>query len=158
LARVVVHEEVLPAPPAEVFPLLHTPSAIRLWWGASRAVVLPREGGAWAASWGRSEDRPDYQSTGMIAAFEPPNLLRLKPWRTHGAFGGAPFDDPMALEFTLEEHPRGTLLRVLQEGIPDDRRADDFHAACLAGWAETLAGLRSHLEAREADTGQPSGT
>jgi hypothetical protein len=40
--------------------LLVTPSAIRAWWGAARAIVLAQENGAWAAAWGADEDRPDY--------------------------------------------------------------------------------------------------
>jgi uncharacterized protein YndB with AHSA1/START domain len=45
-----VHEELLPADAARLFALLHTPSAIRGWWGAARAVVMAQEGGMWAAA------------------------------------------------------------------------------------------------------------
>jgi uncharacterized protein YndB with AHSA1/START domain len=36
-----------------VFSYLHTRSAIRAWWGAARAIVIPRQGGTWTAAWGR---------------------------------------------------------------------------------------------------------
>lgn len=41
----------LPVSPTEVFELLHTPSAIRHWWGAARAIVLAQPGGIWTATW-----------------------------------------------------------------------------------------------------------
>jgi uncharacterized protein YndB with AHSA1/START domain len=55
-----VHEIALPTDPERVFSLLVTPSAIRQWWGADRAIVLAQENGTWAAAWGADEDRPDY--------------------------------------------------------------------------------------------------
>ena len=36
-----VHEEEFPVPAEQLFALLLTPSAIRGWWGASAAIVLP---------------------------------------------------------------------------------------------------------------------
>ncbi len=38
-----VHEGVFPAAPDRLFALLHTPNAIRAWWGAARANVLAEE-------------------------------------------------------------------------------------------------------------------
>lgn len=45
-----IHAEELPAAPERVFALLHTPSAIRQWWSAARAIVLAQPGGMWIAS------------------------------------------------------------------------------------------------------------
>jgi uncharacterized protein YndB with AHSA1/START domain len=45
---------------AAVFRLLLTPSAIREWWGVSRDIVTPEQGGIWVAAWGEDEDDPDY--------------------------------------------------------------------------------------------------
>lgn len=59
-ARQHIHEEVFPATPEQLFALLHTPSAIRGWWGAARAIILPKEGGVWIGAWGEDEDLPDY--------------------------------------------------------------------------------------------------
>jgi uncharacterized protein YndB with AHSA1/START domain len=53
------HEELFPATPVLLFALLHTPSAIRGWWGAARAIVIPKEGGIWCATWGADEDAPE---------------------------------------------------------------------------------------------------
>ncbi len=56
-----VHEETFPVAPAQLFAVLHTPSAIRQWWGAARAIVLPEPGGLWAAAWGDAEDDPLFE-------------------------------------------------------------------------------------------------
>ena len=67
------HEITLNAQPDRVFALLHTPSAIRQWWGAARAVVIAKPGGTWAAAWGDDEDDPDYVTTATMTVFEPPS-------------------------------------------------------------------------------------
>ena len=50
-----IHEIELTETPEEVFSLLLTPSAMREWWSAARAIVIPNEGGIWAAAWGGDE-------------------------------------------------------------------------------------------------------
>jgi uncharacterized protein YndB with AHSA1/START domain len=39
-----VHEEIFDAEPETLFALLHTPSAIRQWWGASHVLVTSKPG------------------------------------------------------------------------------------------------------------------
>lgn len=58
--RTHVHEEVFASSADRVFALLHTPSAIRQWWGAASAIVVPERGGLWAAAWGLNEDAPEF--------------------------------------------------------------------------------------------------
>src|SRR3972149_7822260 len=67
-----VCETELDASPETVFQLLITPSAIREWWQASRAIVDAREGGVWGAAWGSSEDDPDYTGFYRIPPPAPP--------------------------------------------------------------------------------------
>jgi uncharacterized protein YndB with AHSA1/START domain len=69
-----VHEESFEVAPDEMFDLLITPSAIRRWWGASRAIVDAREGGVWTAAWG-DEDDPDHVSTATLVEFDPPRTV-----------------------------------------------------------------------------------
>ena len=46
--------------PQTAFDALLTPSAIRQWWSANRAIVHAVEGGIWMAAWGEQEDAPEY--------------------------------------------------------------------------------------------------
>jgi len=47
-----IHEEIFDADPQTLFALLHTPSAIRQWWGASHLIVDSKPGGVWVGLWG----------------------------------------------------------------------------------------------------------
>jgi uncharacterized protein YndB with AHSA1/START domain len=141
----------LPLSPGETFSLLVTPSAIRGWWGAARAIVLPREGGVWAAAWGDSEDDPDYLTEARIAVFNPPRRLRLSGFRYHAKSGLLPFPSELLVtEFDVTPTRSGSLLTVVQSGFPDDAAADSFYAGCERGWQDTFEGIRLFAEARRA--------
>jgi uncharacterized protein YndB with AHSA1/START domain/catechol 2,3-dioxygenase-like lactoylglutathione lyase family enzyme len=146
--RTHVHEEVFPAGPEAVFALLHTPSAIRAWWSAHRAIVMPQPGGVWAATWGASEDDPDYVTAATIAEFDPPRRLVLTDYRYRAATGPLPFDAEFVTTFEVEPAPDGALLRVSQAGFPVAAAADDFYLACQRGWRDTFAGIRRYLAAQ----------
>ena len=140
-----VHEEAFPVPPEELFALLHTPGAIRRWWGAARAIVLAESGGTWAATWGPSEDDPDYVTVANIRAFDPPRRMVLTNYRYRSRTGPLPFDADFVTEFVVAPHPDGSVLRVSQDGFPLDPAADEFYAACEKGWRDTFAGIRSYI-------------
>ena len=137
-----VHEEVFPVPPEKLFPLLHTPSAIRQWWGAARAIVLPERGGVWTATWGGSEDDPDYVTMATIREFEPPSRLVLSDYRYRARSGPLPFRADFVTEFLVAPHPEGSTLRVCQDGFPAGPEADEFYSACGDGWRNTFTGIR----------------
>lgn len=140
-----VHEEAFPAEPEQVFSLLHTPSAIRQWWGASRAIVLPQANGTWAAVWGSQEDDPDYVTIAAIKVFEPPRRLLLTDYRYLAKNGPLPFEANFETEFLVLPHPDGAILRVTQDGFPAGPEGDDFFAGCQTGWCNTFAGIRAFL-------------
>lgn len=140
-----VHEEAFPAAPEQLFALLYTPSAIRAWWGAARAVVLPEAGGLWAAAWGESEDDPEYITVATIREFEPPRRMVLADYRYRSKTEPLPFQAQFVTEFSVASHPDGSLLRVCQDGFPVEREADGFYAACEQGWQTTFAGIRRLL-------------
>jgi uncharacterized protein YndB with AHSA1/START domain len=142
-----VHEESFAALPEELFALLITPSAIRSWWSAARAIVLPQQGGVWTATWGADEDAPDYVSSATILAFEPPRRLVLGNYRYHAKTGPLPFEADFQTEFLIIPQGNETILRVTQDGFPAERVADEFYAACERGWRDTFAGIRRHLSA-----------
>jgi uncharacterized protein YndB with AHSA1/START domain len=140
-----VHEETFAVDPERLFALLHTPSAIRQWWGAARAVVLGESGGTWAAAWGDDEDDPDYVTVATIREFEAPRRMVLADYRYRAREGQLPFEADFVTEFTVEPRAEGSRLRVCQDGFPADPAADEFYAACETGWVETFAGIRRYL-------------
>jgi len=143
--RAHVHEETFPAAPEALFALLHTPSAIRGWWGAARAVVVPEAGGAWSAAWGADEDAPDYTTCATIRAFEPPRRMVLADYRYRAKSGPLPFQADFVTEFRVEPRSGGALLRVTQSGFPCGPEGESFLAGCERGWRDTFAGIRRHL-------------
>ena len=136
------------APPDFVFALLHTPSAIRAWWSASRAIVIAEERGSWAAAWGADEDRPDYVTSATIAVFEPPRRMVLGDYRYAARTGPLPFRAEFTTEFNVAPTRDGSRLTVTQSGFPVAPAADDFYRACEKGWQETLESIRRHVAAR----------
>ena len=135
----------LRASPERLFQILHTPSAIRKWWMAERAVVVAKPGGLWAAAWG-PEDDPDYVSAATIRVFDPPRRMLLTDTLYFAKQGQPPFEARMTLDFIVEPHPRGSLLKVIQDGFPAESIADEFYAACEVGWKNTLESIRTFVE------------
>lgn len=140
-----IHEEDFPVPAADLFALLHTPTAICGWWSASTAIVIPEKGGIWAAAWGDDPDAPDYISTFTIAEFDPPKRMLLTDARYLAKAGQPPFEAKITAEFTVTPSPGGSLLKVVQDGFPAHPAADDFYLACETGWKNTFAGIRKYL-------------
>ncbi len=147
-----VHEEHFPAAPDWLFGILCTPSAIRAWWGASRAIVVAETNGLWAAQWGESEDEPEYVTVATIRVFEPPRRLVLGDYRYRARSGPLPFRADFTTEFLVTPSPGGALLRVTQAGFPEGPEADAFFAGCQEGWRNTFAGIRAMAEARQRHT------
>jgi uncharacterized protein YndB with AHSA1/START domain len=143
--RAHLHEEVFSTSPERLFALLHTPSAIRGWWSAARAVVLPEPGGLWAAAWGESEDDPDYLTVATLRVFEPPRRMVLADYRYRAQSGPLPFQADFVTTFEVVPHSEGAVLRVTQDGFPCTPEGEAFYAACEQGWRDTFAGIRAYL-------------
>lgn len=143
--RTHTQQEVFTTSAEALFALLHTPSAIRQWWGASTAIVQPEPGGVWAATWGEDEDEPDYVTSATLEVFDPPSRMVLSEYRYSALEGPLPFDADFVTEFIVEPHPDGAVLRVSQSGFPCTPEGDEFYAACEQGWRETFAGIRRYL-------------
>ncbi|HEX6124330.1 MAG TPA: SRPBCC domain-containing protein [Pyrinomonadaceae bacterium] len=150
-----IHEESFDVTLDQMFKLLVTPSAIREWWGASRVIVMAREGGVWTAAWG-DEDDPDYISTATLIEYDPPRKLVMKYGEYYAKSGSLPFKfaDDAVTRFTIEPAGSGCTLRVEQTGFPCDPVADDFYAACETGWKNTFEGIRNFLNKSTTDTAQ----
>ena len=135
----------LPVNPSRVFELLITPSAIRGWWGADRAIVAAAEGGTWVAAWGSEENNPDYVTAAAIRIFDPPRRLVLDDYRYYARSGQPPFEAEMTTEFIVEESPNGATLRIIQDGFPVEAVADEFYFACETGWKNTFHNIKQYL-------------
>lgn len=140
-----VHMESFPVGCERLFSILHTPSAIRGWWGAAQAIVLARPGGTWAATWSTDEDNPDYITVATIRDFDPPRRMVLTDYRYWAKSGPLRFRADFVTEFLVAPQGDGATLRVTQDGFPTGPEADEFYAACERGWRETFAGIRQFL-------------
>ena len=140
-----VHEEIFNTDPETLFGLLHTPSAIRQWWGASHAIVNPKQGGVWVGAWGE-EDSPEFITAGRMSVFDPPKRIVFSDSEYFARSGPLPFAANLTSEFTVNPiGPGKTLLRVVQDGFPTDPVADEFYAGCERGWRDTFEGIRRYL-------------
>lgn len=146
--RAHIHEEVFNTTPEKLFELLHTPSAIRQWWSADRAIVMPEPGGLWAAAWGSAEDEPDYLTIATMTVFEPPNRILLTDYKYSAKDEPLPFEAEFTNEFIVTAHEDGASLKVIQDGFPAGPEGDDFLAGCEKGWTDTFAGIRRFLESQ----------
>lgn len=140
-----IHEEPFGVSAESMFHALITPSAIREWWGASKAIVIAERGGVWIAAWGEDENDSDYISSFKIQQFEPPRRMLLGDGKYQSRDGQPPFEMNMTTEFTVEPINNGCILRIVQDGFPTDESADDFFDACVIGWKNTFDGLRRYF-------------
>ena len=140
------HQESFGVSVERLFMLLHTPSCIRKWWQAHRAIVISQTGGIWAAAWGDNEDSPDFISTATIRVFEPPRRLVLADYRQFAKTGPLPFQADFVTEFCVTPIDAGASLRIVQDGFPMTHDADEFFEACRIGWLNTFEGIRKYLD------------
>ncbi len=150
------HQIELPAAPEEVFALLLTPSAIRNWWSANRAVVLAQENGVWAAVWGDDEDDPDYITVAKIEVFDPPRRMIWTDQRYYTKSGPLPFKADFKIEFTVQPTATGAILHVTQDGFPAESVADEFYAACEKGWYDTFESIKKFVTNSSTSNSSPS--
>jgi uncharacterized protein YndB with AHSA1/START domain len=143
-----IYQIEVPVSPESAFAILHTPTAICEWWNASRAIVIAETNGVWVAAWG-PEDDPDYVSAATIAGFDPPRRLKLVDFKYHARSGALPFSaSDLTTEFTVAPSAGGSLLRVVQDGFPTDKVADEFYKGCEIGWHTTLENIRQYFSAK----------
>lgn len=136
--------------PHEMFDMLITPSAIRGWFGASKAIVEPREGGSWITSWGESEHDSDHVNSFKILEFEPPKRMLLGSGR-YFAESNWPLETNITTELIVEPQPTGCVLRITQELDPADPLLDDYFDACVAGWQNVFEGIRNYLHVKSTE-------
>jgi uncharacterized protein YndB with AHSA1/START domain len=135
-------ELILPAPPERVWTALTRADQLSAWFGTEASVDL-RPGGEVTFRWDGSTG-PRGATRGVIETVEPPNRF---------AFRWQPSQDSVQttrVEFTLEPHPDGTRLRLVESGfasLPPELRGG-CHESNTAGWQRELDELALYLAAR----------
>lgn len=133
-------EIILPVPPARVWTALTRADQLGAWFGTHASIDL-RPGGEVVFTWDGSTG-PSGSSRGVIEVVEPEHRLAFR-WQADLS-GEAPLT---LVEFTLEPHPTGTRLRVVESGfasLPPELRTRERH---VEGWQRELAELADYLAA-----------
>ena len=143
--RTLKYHESFDATAEHLFGVLLRPSAIRKWWSASSAIVVPEQGGRYAVAWGEDEDAPEYVTVTSIRTLDAPSHFGLADHYYYGRPGPLPFEARIEIDFDLEAGEAGTRLQVTQRGFPAGPEADEFYAACVKGWRDVFAGIRAYL-------------
>jgi uncharacterized protein YndB with AHSA1/START domain len=132
-------ELILPVPPSRVWAALTQPDLLSAWFGTEATIDL-RPGGAVIFTWDGSTG-PGGTNRGVIETVDPPNRLAFR-WQS------SPDTVQMTrVEFTLEPHPEGTHLRMVESGFanlpPELRRG--CHQSNVVGWHRELGELAQYL-------------
>jgi uncharacterized protein YndB with AHSA1/START domain len=141
-------ELVLPAPLARVWAALTEPAGLSAWFG-TRATVDLRPGGSLAFIWDE-HGTERHRSRGEVETVEPPYRFVFR-WQPFAGYETAPLSESPTtrVEFTLEEHPQGTLLRVVESGfasLPPELRGTSFERN-TRGWQIELGELAAYIAA-----------
>jgi uncharacterized protein YndB with AHSA1/START domain len=128
-------ELTLPVPIEQVWAALTEPNHLREWFGPALAEVDLRPGGQ--ARFGWKVGGEVYPA--VVETVEPPTRFS---YRWEPGAGGTDGITTL-VEFTLEELPGGTRLRLVESGfsaLPPSYRADNDD-----GWTEELGELEAYL-------------
>ncbi|HEY7034752.1 MAG TPA: SRPBCC domain-containing protein [Thermomicrobiales bacterium] len=135
-------ELILPVPPARVWAALTRPDQLGAWFG-TRASIDLRPGGEVVFTW-EGPTGPPHTNRGVIETIEPPHRFAFR-WQSN------PDLLPMTrVEFTLEPHPEGTRLRLVESGfasLPPELRGGS-HERNTRGWQRLLGALAQYLAVR----------
>jgi uncharacterized protein YndB with AHSA1/START domain len=132
-------ELVLPVSPERVWAALTQPEQLSRWFGTQAAIDL-RPGGAVTFTWDGSSG-PVGENSGVVEVVEPPRRFAFR-WQSFGA--DVP---PTRVEFTLQPHGDGTLLRLVESGFASlpPRLRTEGHQQNTEGWQRELAELVGYL-------------
>ena len=132
-------EVILPVPPARVWAALTQADQLGAWFGTQASIDL-RPGGEVVFTWDGSTG-PRGVSRGVIETVEPTQRFAFR-WQANSG------EPPMTrVEFTLEPHPGGTRLRVVESGfasLPPELRSG-CHESHTRGWQRELGELAHYL-------------
>jgi len=140
-------ELILPVARERVWAALTQSRSLSAWFG-TRATVDLRPGGAVTFVW----DDPSgdqFVNSGVIEVVEPPRRFAFR-WHAHdGQHASPPPDSPTTrVEFTLDDHPEGTRLRLVESGfarLPADFGRGPARDRNTRGWDRELGDLAAYL-------------
>ena len=135
-------ELILPAPPERVWTALTQPAQLGAWWGTQATIDL-RPGGEVSFVWDGT-DGQRFTSRGIVEVVEPPHRLVFR-WQSEPTV-----EATTRVEFTLQPHPQGTRLRVVESGfstLPPGWRGP-LHERNDRGWPRALGQLADYLAGR----------
>lgn len=108
-------------------------------WFATDAEIRPGAGGEVRWRWGALHDWPL-----RIEVWEPGERLRIA--YDSAVPDGAGGFRPLSIDFRLEGHGGGTLLRLVHAGFGPEAEFDAEYDGISRGWAVELQSLRLYLE------------
>jgi uncharacterized protein YndB with AHSA1/START domain len=128
-------EVILPVPPVRVWVALTQYDQLSAWFGAQATVDLRPGGEIVFTRDGSTGPR------GVVELVDPPHRFVFR-WQSN--HGGVPMT---RVEFTLDPHPEGTHLRVVESGfasLPTELRRES-HERNTRGWEHELGELAQYL-------------
>lgn len=132
------HETLVRAPRTKVWEALTTGNGLDGWFTQGSEVDL-RPGGAVRLRWREwGPQKIDAQDGGPVLEAVAPERFVFR-WHEDA-------ENPTQVTFDLEEHPEGTLLRVVDDGYPDTERGKELFMDCAAGWGEALTLVKFWVE------------
>jgi uncharacterized protein YndB with AHSA1/START domain len=141
-------EVILNVPRERVWAALTEPQHLSNWFGTAAEVDL-RPGGTINFVW-HAGDKIQSTNAGLIEIVERPHRFVFR-WRSFPGFEAVPLTEgPVTrVEFILDEHPRGTRLRVIESGfagVPPEVRRSQYERN-TQGWEQELGDLVAYLSA-----------
>lgn len=136
-------ELILPVPRARVWAALTQAQSLAAWFG-TRATVDLRPGGEVTFIWDDSSSGQQFTNSGVIEVVEPLQRFVFRWHVSDGVHAEAPRDGPMTrVEFTLDDHPEGTRLRLVESGFASI--AAESRERNSTGWDRELGDLVAYL-------------
>lgn len=133
----IVAETVVRAPTERVFEAIASEAG---WdgWFTDGTLIEPNVGGRVHLVWTAvGPDRSYAEDEGHVVKYEPPSVF---------AFTWGKPESVVTIE--LSPHQEGTLVSLIERGIPDDHDGHARFASCSVGWGEALTLMKFWVEHR----------
>lgn len=141
---------IVDAPSPQVFDHFFSPTALRVWWQAARAIVTPVPFGVYAIEWAPTVHEDDVLGTlGGVLHGTVVEAQRGHGFLVADAYWVPPRGaalGPMVLQVDLRAEGAGCRVHVRQEGHDRSPRWDRYYRIISHGWDVSLAALKRYAE------------